>query len=131
MKKLALVGASLAGILAVAVFTSNDAEAQTRRNGAIVLGDSSTAVKVKGSSFSVATPYTCDAAGACGSIALTSGTPSTATVTVPAGVTCVCWPVGTTAAIAAGGCAANVSTTTLTLTGPNTVTTTMRYMCFL
>lgn len=74
--------------------------------------------------------FTCGAAGTCGSVALTSASPSTATVTVPAGVTCACWPIGTTAAIAAAGCAANVSSTTLTLTGPNTVTTTMRYMCF-
>jgi hypothetical protein len=74
---------------------------------------------------------TCGAAAACGSIALSSASPSTATVTVPSGVSCACWPIGTTAAIAAGGCAANVSATTLTLTGPNTVTTTMRYMCFL
>jgi hypothetical protein len=79
----------------------------------------------------VKSPVTCGAAAACGSIALVSASPSTATVTVPAGVSCACWPVGTTAAIAAGGCAASVSSTTLTLTGPNTVTTTVRYMCFL
>lgn len=76
-------------------------------------------------------PFRCGATTLCGSIALTSASPSTATVTVPAGVSCACWPVGTTAAIAAGGCAASVTSTTLTLTGPNTVTTTMRYFCFL
>lgn len=76
-------------------------------------------------------PITCGGAAACGSITLSSGTPSTGTATVPAGVVCSCFPVGTTAAIAAGGCAANVSSTTLTVTGPNTVTTVMRYVCWL
>lgn len=66
-----------------------------------------------------------------GTCNLTSASPSTCTATVEAGSTCVCWPIGTTAAIAAGGCAANVSSTTATFTGPNTVTTTIRYMCFL
>lgn len=71
----------------------------------------------------------CGADLACGTIALSSGTPSTATKTVTSGSTCFCWPVGTTAAIAAGGCAANVSSTTATFTGPNTVTTTVGYIC--
>lgn len=75
-------------------------------------------------------PFFCGADAVCGSVALSSGTPSTATKTVLAGSTCVCWPVGTTAAIAAGGCAANVSSTTATFTGPNTVTTTVFWMCF-
>ncbi len=65
-----------------------------------------------------------------GAVALTSASPSTATVTsITAGSTCYCSPVGTTAAIAAAGCAASLSSTTLTLTGPNTVTTTMAYTC--
>lgn len=64
-----------------------------------------------------------------GQVALTSASPSTATATVPASSVCQCTPQGTTAAIAAGGCAASVSSTTLTLTGPNTVTTTMNYRC--
>lgn len=83
------------------------------------------------SGLTLTKPVTCGAAAACGTATLSSGTPSTATVTVPAGVTCSCFPVGTTTAIAAGGCAANVSATTLTLTGPNTVTTAMRYICWL
>lgn len=62
-------------------------------------------------------------------VALSSGTPSTATATVPASSICTCTPVGATAAIAAAGCATGVSSTTLTLTGPNTVTTTMTYRC--
>lgn len=72
----------------------------------------------------------CGADVACGSIALSSGTPSTATKTVTAGSTCFCWPVGNTAVIAAAGCAASVSSTTATFTGPNTVTTTVGYICF-
>lgn len=64
-----------------------------------------------------------------GQVALTSGTPSTATATVVASSICTCTPVGATAAIAAAGCATGVSSTTLTLTGPNTVTTTMTYHC--
>lgn len=65
-----------------------------------------------------------------GTVALASGTPSTATVTVRAGARCFCFPQGATAAIAAAGCATSLSGTTLTLTGPNTVTTTMGYFCF-
>lgn len=65
-----------------------------------------------------------------GQVALSSGTPSTATATVVASSICTCTPVGGTAAIAAAGCATGVSSTTLTLTGPNTVTTTMTYDCY-
>lgn len=72
----------------------------------------------------------CPAAAACGTCNLASASPSTCTATVASGSSCVCWPIGTTAAIAAGGCAANVSSTTATFTGPNTVTTTVRYLCF-
>jgi len=72
----------------------------------------------------------CGSSAVCGSVALTSGTPSTATVTVRSGASCACWPTGNTAAIAAAGCATSVSSTTLTLTGPNSVTTTMRYFCW-
>jgi hypothetical protein len=75
-------------------------------------------------------PLKCGADVACGTVALVSGSPSTVTKTVASGSTCFCWPVGTTAAIAAGGCAANVSATTATFTGPNTVTTTVGYVCF-
>lgn len=64
-----------------------------------------------------------------GQVALSSGTPSTATATVVASSICTCTPVGATAAIAAAGCATGVSSTTLTLTGPNSVTTTMTYHC--
>lgn len=65
-----------------------------------------------------------------GSGALVSGTPSTlAVANITASSTCECAPVGTTAAIAAAGCAANLSGTDLTLTGPNSVTTTVVYNC--
>lgn len=76
-------------------------------------------------------PVRCGGATACGTCNLSSGTPSTCTATVESGSVCSCWPVGTTAAIAAGGCAANVAATTATFTGPNTVTTTIRYICWL
>lgn len=66
-----------------------------------------------------------------GTVALVSGTPSTATVTVTAGSKCICGANGGSAAIAAAGCAAGVSSTTLTLTGPNSVTTTVGYFCWL
>lgn len=64
-----------------------------------------------------------------GTVNLSSGTPSTATATVVASSLCGCDPVGTTAAIAAAGCATSLSSTTLTVTGPNTVTTTINYHC--
>lgn len=50
---------------------------------------------------------------------LNGGSPSTCTATVKASSICKCSPVGTTAAIAAGGCAVSLSATTLTVTGPN------------
>lgn len=71
-----------------------------------------------------------------GTVALVSGTPSQVTLTaLPAfGGTntyaCTCTPQGNTAAIAAGGCAAtNVSSSSVTLTGPNTVSTVVFYDC--
>lgn len=71
-----------------------------------------------------------------GSVALTSGTPSTATVTfaetlsgVAADYMVIATPVGATAAIAAGGVAVSGLTTSLfVLTGPNSVTTTMNWV---
>lgn len=70
-----------------------------------------------------------------GSVALTSASPSTATAEVPVLSTCGCDPVGTSAAIAAAGCATSLADDldggvgTLTLTGPDTVTTTVVYDC--
>lgn len=72
-----------------------------------------------------------------GSVPLSSGTPSTATVTglSPAFTSsssyrCAVVPEGATAAIAAAGVAISyVSGTSFTLTGPNTVTTVMDYVC--
>jgi hypothetical protein len=65
-----------------------------------------------------------------GTAAVSSGTPSQTTVTsITASSTCTCTPVGTTAAIADKGCATSLSSTTLTLTGPDSVTTTMTYEC--
>lgn len=50
--------------------------------------------------------------------------------TTIAGLTCVCSPVGTSAAIAAAGCAASLSSTTLTLTSANGLTNAVNWMCF-
>lgn len=72
-----------------------------------------------------------------GSVALTSASPSVATVTFPVALsgsasdyTVIAVPVGATAAIAAGGVAVGLTTSALTLTGPNTVTTTIHYTIF-
>lgn len=71
-----------------------------------------------------------------GSVALTSGTPSTATVvfaqTLSGSATdyvVIAVPVGATAAIAAAGVAVSgLTTAQFVLTGPNTVTTTINWM---
>jgi hypothetical protein len=65
-------------------------------------------------------------AGAC---TLNGGTPSTCTATTVAGYKCTCAPVGTTAAIALGGCAVSLSGSTLTVTGPNAATNDVNYHC--
>ena len=62
-------------------------------------------------------------------LALASASPSTQTATVPASSICTVTALGTTAAIAAGGIAWSVTTTTATFTGPNTVTTAFAYHC--
>lgn len=49
--------------------------------------------------------------------------------TVPASSVCTCTPVGATAAIAAGGCAVSVSSTTLTVTGPDNGNYDVDYDC--
>lgn len=57
---------------------------------------------------------------------LVSGTPSTKTVAVFTGARCVC----TNTTTPANGVGCSVSSTTLTITGPNTVTDTVAYFCF-
>lgn len=71
-----------------------------------------------------------------GTTAFSSGTPSAVTLTNLPAFTgtntfiCTCTAIGNTAAIAAGGCAVtNVSATSVTFTGPNTVTTPIAYDC--
>jgi hypothetical protein len=72
-----------------------------------------------------------------GSVALSSGTPSTVTVsgispafTSTSTYFCTFTPEGGTAAIAAGGVAyTKVSSSSFTITGPNTVTTVIDYRC--
>lgn len=71
-----------------------------------------------------------------GSVALTSGTPSTATVVFPETLSgsasdymVLAVPVGATAAIAAAGVAVSgLTTAQFVLTGPNSVTTTINWM---
>lgn len=67
-----------------------------------------------------------------GTAQFASATPST--VTVDAGVTgndaiCHCTPIGDTAAISDKGCATSVAYPTLTMTGPDSVTTIVSYQC--
>jgi hypothetical protein len=72
-----------------------------------------------------------------GNVALSSATPSTATITgispaftSTATYNCTATPEGATAAIAAGGIAiSKVSGSSFTVTGPNTVTTVIDYTC--
>lgn len=72
-----------------------------------------------------------------GNVALSSASPSTATIasispafTSTATYNCTATPEGTTAAIAAGGIAiSKISGSSFTLTGPNTVTTVVDYTC--
>lgn len=88
------------------------------------------------------TTTTCTAAAATpnlitkfGSVALTSASPSTAVITgLPftstSSYVCTASPEGTTAAVAATGIAVSrTSASSLTLTGPNTVTTVINYVC--
>lgn len=64
---------------------------------------------------------------------LVSASPSVATVGVPVASICNCTPVGADATIAGAGCATTVVLDAglgfLTMTGPDTVTTTMTYDC--
>lgn len=65
-----------------------------------------------------------------GTATLVSASPSTVVVAgITASSRCTATPVGTTAAIAAGGLAVSLTTTNLTITGPNTVTTVVNYSC--
>lgn len=66
-----------------------------------------------------------------GTCTLDGASPSKCTATVTAGAICTCTPVGTTAAIAAGGCAVSLSSTTLTLTSANGLSHNVNYHCFL
>lgn len=65
-----------------------------------------------------------------GKCTLNGGTPSTCTATVNPATFCKCSPVGTTAVIAAAGCAVSLSSTTLTITSGATLTNDVNYNCF-
>jgi len=65
-----------------------------------------------------------------GTATLVSGTPSTVVVAgITASSRCLATPVGLTAAIAGAGLAVSLTTTNLTITGPDTVTTVLNYSC--
>lgn len=65
-----------------------------------------------------------------GQATLVSASPSQVVVAgITASSLCTATPVGLTAAIAAGGLATSLTTTNLTITGPNTVTTVVNYVC--
>lgn len=65
-----------------------------------------------------------------GECTLDGASPSKCTATVAAGSECTCSPVGTTAVIAAGGCAVSISSTTATFTSANGLTNNVSYHCF-
>lgn len=73
-----------------------------------------------------------------GTVALVSASPSAATVasfspafTSSTSYSCSASPVGTSAAVAAAGIAVNITSgTSVTFTGPNTVTTVINYVCY-
>jgi hypothetical protein len=65
-----------------------------------------------------------------GSCTLDAASPSTCTATVAASSVCTCSIVGTTAAIAAKGCAVSLSSTTLTITSANGAGEAVNYHCF-
>jgi len=139
MRKLALLGVLVLGAVAVLMTPSAHAQAKCGTN-AICIGGKTTDVRVMGNlviaggadggGLNLTGTMTSNSTTQAGSCTLASGSPSTCTATVKASSKCVCAPVGTTAAIAAAGCAVNLSSTTLTITGPNTVTTVMNYFCF-
>lgn len=109
-------------------------------------GSATVALSTKAGGFGSASP--CGTTGTCtanaatsnvmvkyGSVALSSASPSVATVsglpfTSSASYFCTATPTGNTAAIAAGGVAITyVDGGSFTLTGPNTVTTVINFVC--
>lgn len=65
-----------------------------------------------------------------GNCTLNGATPSVCTATVIASATCTCSIVGTTAALAAQGCAVSLASTTLTITSAAAATNVVNYHCF-
>lgn len=61
---------------------------------------------------------------------LDGGSPSQCDATVRSGSACGCFPVGSSAAIAAGGCAVHLVGTTVTCTSANTLTNNVNIFCF-
>lgn len=96
---------------------------QQRINGQVVIGDSATPVAINGTLL-------LNNLGAAGTCTLNAASPSVCTATVRSGCNPICTVRGGTAAIAAGGVACAVSTTTLTATSANGATAVVSYLCF-
>lgn len=156
MKRFALLAAF--GV----VLVSSIVVAQVRQNGRLLLGDTSTPIRMNGKLETNASIFPLDttlgfivdggmsvvgnaaingattingnltatATTQSGGCTLNGATPSVCTATVKAASVCVCSPVGATAAIAAGGCATGVSSTTLTITSAAGLTNVVKYWCF-
>lgn len=98
-------------------------EGQQRINGQVQIGDSATPVAINGTLI-------LNNAGAGGTCTLNGASPAVCTATVRSGCNPICTIRGGTAAIAAGGAACAVSTTTLTATSANGATAVVSYLCF-
>ena len=111
------------------------------QNGAAFSGAASTGGASTASVVTCGTTSTCavtpvsGAKFAYGTVALSSASPSAVTITAlpfttSSSYVCTATPTGNTAAIAAAGVAITyVSASSITLTGPNTVTTVINYSC--
>lgn len=108
MKKLTLLALAVVAALGIATV----AYAQQRCGPNLCIGTVNTPLEVGGNLIvkGPGTDTTCT---------LNAGSPSTCTATVVAGSTCTCSNVGSSAAIAAAGCAVSLSGTTLTVTSAN------------
>lgn len=95
-------------------------------NNAVITTTSSTGLAVTGVISATGKASITANSGTC---TLNGGTPATCTVTVTAGAVCLCSDVGTTAAVAAGGCSVSLSGTTLTVTGAVAANNNVNVLC--
>lgn len=138
-----------------AVLVSSVVIAQVRQNGRLLLGDTSTPIRMNGkletnaSIFPLDTTFGFTVDGGMtvvGTVAVNGATalkvnrttctlnaasPSTCNgaAAMPAGSTCTCSLVGATAAIAAKGCAIGLSGTTVTAVSANAATEVVNFTC--